>query len=133
MAYEISNYAVKVTLVAAADLSSNQYNFVKLDSSGNAAAVTATTDRPIGILQNAPTLGQEAEVLVVGGSKLVAGGAISEGSVIGTSAAGKGSALTIGGTSGTAFYILGTSLTEVSAANSLTTVVVNCASAARGF
>lgn len=133
MAYEISNYAVKVTLVAAADLSSNQYNFVKLDSSGNAAAVTATTDRPIGILQNAPTAGQEAEVLVVGGSKLVAGGAISEGSVIGTSAAGKGSALTIGGTSGTAFYILGTSLTEVSAANSLTTVVVNCASAARGF
>ena len=133
MAYEISNYAVKVTLVAAADLSSNQYNFVKLDSSGKAAAVTATTDRPIGILQNAPTSGQEAEVLVVGGSKLVAGGAISEGAVIGTSAAGKGSALTIGGSSGTAFYILGTSLTEVSAANELTTVVVNCASAARGF
>lgn len=133
MAYEISNYAVKVTLVAAADLSSNQYNFVKLDSSGKAAAVTATTDRPIGILQNAPTSGQEAEVLVVGGSKLVAGGAITEGAVVGTSAAGKGSALTIGGTSGTAFYILGTSLTEVSAANALTTVVVNCASAARGF
>ena len=133
MAYEISNYAVKITLVAAADLSSNQYNFVKLDSSGNAAAVTATTDRPIGILQNAPTSGQEAEVLVVGGSKLVAGGAITEGAVIGTSAAGKGSALTIGGNAGTAFYILGTSLQEVSAANSVTTVVVNCASAARGF
>lgn len=133
MAYEISNYAVKITLVAAADLSSNQYNFVKLDSTGKAAAVTATTDRPIGILQNAPTLGQEAEVLVVGGSKLVAGGAIGEGAVIGTSAAGKGSALTIGGTSGTAFYILGTSLDEVSAANSVSTVVVNCASAARGF
>ena len=133
MAYEISNYAVKITLVAAADLSSNQYNFVKLDSAGKAAAVTATTDRPIGILQNAPTLGQEAEVLVVGGSKLVAGGAIGEGAVIGTSAAGKGSALTIGGTSGTAFYILGTSLDEVSAANSVSTVVVNCASAARGF
>ena len=133
MAYEISNYAVKITLVAAADLSSNQYNFVKLDSTGKAAAVTATTDRPIGILQNAPTLGQEAEVLVVGGSKLVAGGAITEGAVIGTSASGKGSALTIGGSSGTAFYILGTSLEEVSAANSVTTVVVNCASAARGF
>jgi hypothetical protein len=133
MAYEISNYAVKITLVAAADLSSNQYNFVKLDSTGKAAAVTATTDRPIGILQNAPTLGQEAEVLVVGGSKLVAGGAITEGAVIGTSASGKGSALTIGGSSGTAFYILGTSLEEVSAANSVTTIVVNCASAARGF
>ena len=133
MAYEISNYAVKVTLVAAADLSSNQYTFVKLDSAGKAAAVTATTDRPIGILQNAPTSGQEAEVLVSGGSKLVAGGAITEGQVVGTSAAGKGSALTIGGTSGTAFYILGTSVTEVAAVNELTTVVVNCASAARGF
>lgn len=132
MAYEISNYSVKVTLVAAADLSALQYTFVKLDSSGNAAAVAATTDKPIGILQNDPTSGQEAEVLVLGGSKLVAGGAVSEGAAIGTSAAGKGSALTLAGT-GATHFMLGQALTEASAANELFTVVVNCIAPAKAI
>jgi hypothetical protein len=39
MAYEISNYSVKVTLVAGADLSALQYTFVKLNSSGEAVVV----------------------------------------------------------------------------------------------
>lgn len=134
MAYEISNYSVKVTLVAASDLSSNQYNFVKIDSDGKAAAISATTDRAIGILQNDPTAGQEAEVLVVGGSKLVAGGAITEGALVGTSAAGKGSALTASGTAAPvpALYFA-TSLTEVSSANELATVIVNCATPSRAI
>lgn len=128
MAYEISNYSVKVTLVAAADLSTNQYNFVKLDSDGNAAAVAATSDQAIGVLQNDPLLGQEAEVLVIGGSKLVAGGAIGEGALVGTSAAGKGSALTPSGTAGASVpRFFGVALTEASAANDLFTVLVNCA------
>jgi len=128
VAYEISNYSVKVTLVAAADLSSNQYNFVKLDSDGNAAAVAATSDQAIGVLQNDPLLGQEAEVLVIGGSKLVAGGAVTEGALVGTSAAGKGSALTPSGTAGASVpRFFGVALTEASAANDLFTVLVNCA------
>ena len=128
MAYEISNYSVKVTPVAAADLSTNQYNFVKLDSSGNAAAVSATSDQAIGVLQNDPLSGQEAEVLVIGGSKLVAGGAVTEGALVGTSAAGKGSALTPSGTAGASVpRFFGVALTEASAANDLFTVLVNCA------
>ena len=128
MAYEISNYSVKVTLVAAADLSTNQYNFVKLDSSGNAAAITGLTDTAIGVLQNDPTSGQEAEVLVIGGSKLVAGGAIGDGAFVGTSATGKGSALTPSGTAGASVpRFFGVALTEASAANDLFTVLVNCA------
>jgi hypothetical protein len=86
MAYEISNYSVKVSLVAGADLSTKQYTFVKLDSSGQAVAAAAATDIPIGVLQNAPTSGQEAEVLIVGGTKIVAGAAIGEGALVGTSA-----------------------------------------------
>jgi len=128
VAYEISNYSVKVTLVAAADLSTNQYNFVKLDSSGNAAAITALTDTAIGVLQNDPTSGQEAEVLVIGGSKLVAGGAIGEGALVGTSTSGRGSALTPSGTAGASVpRFFGVALTEASAANDLFTVLVNCA------
>ena len=129
MAYEIANYSVKITLVAGADLSAKQYTFVKLNSSGQAIAVAAATDRPIGVLQNAPTSGQEAEVLVVGGTKIVAGAAVTEGAVVGTDANGKGVPLTVG--TDTTKYILGTSLLEVAADGEVTTAVVNCASAAR--
>jgi hypothetical protein len=128
VAYEISNYAVKVSLVAAEDLSAKQYHFVVLDSDGKAAAATATTAKAIGILQNDPKEGQEAEVLVVGGSKLVAGGAVTENALVGTSADGKGSALTASGTAGASVpRFFGTSLTEASGANELFTVLVNCA------
>ena len=129
MAYEISNYSVKVTLEAAADLSAKQYMFVKLDSSGKAAAVTANTDRAIGVLQNAPTAGQEAEVLVVGGTKLVAGEAIAEGAVLSTTSAGKADSITVG--TATTQYILGTALTEVANDGEIFTAVVNCANPTR--
>lgn len=129
MAYEISNYSVKVTLVAGEDLSSKQYTFVKLNSSGQAIAVAAATDRPIGVLQNAPSSGQEAEVLVSGGTKLVASAAVTEGAVIGTTSAGKAVALTVG--TDTTKYILGTALIEVAADGQITTAVVNCAAAGR--
>ena len=129
MAYEISNYSVKVTLVAAADLSSKQYTFVKLDSSGQAAAASGATDIPIGVLQNAPTAGQEAEVLVVGGTKIVAGAAIGEGALVGTSSAGKAVALVAG--TDTTKYVVGTLLTESAADGNIVTAVINCANPGR--
>jgi len=129
MAYEISNYSVKVTLVAAADLSAKQYTFVKLDSSGTVVAAAAATDIPIGVLQNAPTSGQEAEVLVVGGTKLVAGAAIGEGALVGTSATGKAVALVAG--TDTTKYVVGTLLTESGADGNVVTAVINCANPGR--
>ena len=128
MAYEFSNYSVKVTLVAGADLSALQYDFVKLDSNGRAVAVAATTDRPIGVLQNAPRSGEEAEVLIVGGTKLVAGGSITEGAALGTTNAGAARALTVG--TDTTAYILGSAITEA-ASGEIFTAVINCASAGR--
>lgn len=129
MAYEISNYSVKVTLVAAADLSTKQYTFVKLNSDGNVAAASGATDIPIGVLQNAPTAGQEAEVLVVGGTKVVAGAAIGEGALVGTSAAGKAVALVAG--TDTTKYVVGTLLTESAADGNIVTAVINCANPGR--
>jgi hypothetical protein len=105
MAYEISNYSVKVTLVAGADLSALQYNFVKINSSGQAVACAAATDIPVGVLQNAPTSGQEAEVLIVGGTKIVAGAAIGEGALVGTGSTGKAVALVAG--TDTTKYVVG--------------------------
>ena len=129
MAYEISNYSVKVTLVAGADLSALQYRFVKLNSSGEAVTCAANTDRPIGVLQNAPTSGQEAEILVVGGTKLVAGEAIAEGAVLSTTSVGKADSITVG--TATTQFILGTALTEVAADAEILTAVINCASSGR--
>ncbi len=129
MAYEISNYSVKVTLVAAADLSSKQYTFVKLDSDGKVAAASGATDIPIGVLQNAPIAGQEAEVLVVGGTKIVAGAAIGEGALVGTSATGKAVALVAG--TDTTKYVVGTLLTESAADGNIVTAVINCANPGR--
>jgi len=125
MAYEFSNYSVKVTLVAGADLSALQYNFVKINSSGQAVACAAATDIPVGVLQNAPISGQEAEVLVVGGTKIKAGAAIGEGAQIGTGSTGKAVALVAG--TDTTKYVAGTLLTESAADGNIVTAVINCA------
>lgn len=128
MAYEISAYAVKVTLVAGADLSSSQYKFVKLNSSGEAVAIAAATDLPIGVLQNAPTSGQEAEVLVVGGSKLVLGGTVAAAGVVSPNATGAGVAI-VHGTDTTKFAV-GQAITG-GASGEIITAVITCGSAGR--
>lgn len=125
MAYEISNYSVKVTLVAGADLSAAQYKFVKLNSSGQAVVCSSATDIPIGVLQNDPASGAEAEVLVIGGTKIIAGAAIAEGAQVGTSTAGKAVALTAG--TDTTKYVAGALLTESGADGDIVTAVINCA------
>lgn len=128
MAYEISNYAVKVSLVAGGDLSSSQYKFVKLNSSGQVIAVAAATDRPIGVLQNNPASGGVAEVLITGGTKLVLGGTVTEGAIVSPSSTGAGVAIVAG--TDTTKYICGTALTE-GASGEIITAVVSCQSAGR--
>jgi hypothetical protein len=128
MAYEFSNYSVKATLVAGADLSAKQYNFVKLNSSGQVIAVAAATDLPIGILQNAPTSGQEAEVLISGGSKLVLGGTVAAAAIVSPSSAGAGVAIVHG--TDTTKYAMGQAITG-GASGEIVTVVVNCSNAGR--
>lgn len=128
MAYEISNYSVKVSLVAGGDLSSSQYKFVKLNSSGQVIAVAAATDRPIGVLQNNPASGGVAEVLVSGGTKLVLGGSVTEGAIVSPSSTGAGVAIVAG--TDTTKYICGTALTE-GASGEIITAVIACANASR--
>lgn len=132
MAYEFSNYAVKATLVAGADLSAAQYKFVKIDNAtGNAVLVNGATDRPVGVLQNNPLSGQEAEVLIVGGTKIECGGAASAGQPMFSSASANAVTLTFG-TTGSAAYVVGTFVTNA-AAGEVATAVIDCASAARGL
>lgn len=83
-------------LTAAADLSAKQFHFVKLASATTVNVCTGVTDVPIGILQNAPTSGQAAEVTIFGISKVVADGNLAAGNVIGTSADSQADAITRG-------------------------------------
>lgn len=120
MAYEVPGFRIG-TLKAGTDLSTKQFTFVKLDSSGNVVACAATTDVPLGILQNTPGSLHAADVMTQGVSKLVAGGSIAAGALIGTDGSGKGTAYTIG-SSGTAAIIMGQVLQGNTAANGIITV-----------
>ena len=126
MAYEISNNSLKITLPAGADLSTKQYYFVKVNSSGNAVLCAAATDAPIGVLQYNPISGGEASIVVVGGTKLVAGAAIAAGIKIGTDSAGKADAKVAG--TDTTEYTVGQVLLASAADADVLTAVINCAS-----
>lgn len=62
------------TFVADEDLTSAQYRFVTVASTPGyiKLATGASNPMPIGVLQNSPSLGQEASVMVIGFTKLVA-------------------------------------------------------------
>jgi len=73
MAYELGPQTI-VSLSAAEDLSGSQYMVVYCDTNGDAALNDdGGTEIPLGILQNAPTTGQTAEVVVAGVTKAMAG------------------------------------------------------------
>lgn len=125
MAYKGSQ-PFKITLEAGADLSSKQYYFVKIDSStGKAVVCAAATDKPVGVLQNNPTSGQAAEIVVMGLTKVSSDAGLTIGNLIGTSGDGQADAKTPG--TDTTEYVVGTVITATSNAAEIATVMVNCA------
>lgn len=58
---------------AAEDLSNDQYRIVVLDSGKVRRPDHATTDLPLGVLQNAPAAGEAASVMLMGISKIQLG------------------------------------------------------------
>ena len=159
MAVEQNPYVTKITLVADSSGASgtstkvnlqSQFTFVKLatasassiNASGSVAtAITATADRPIGILQNAPSVWfnaagiaegvSEAEVTIAGVTKVKAGGNIAVGNTIGVSSTGL--ALNLAPVSGSAYaqltkYIVGTALSAGSSGDVIT-VAIDCSNA----
>ena len=129
MAYKGSQ-PFKITLNAGADLSSSPYHFVKLDASGNAVECAAVTDKPVGVLQNDPTSGQAAEIVVVGLTKVSTNAALAIGDLIGTSSDSQAAAYVPG--TDTTKFIVGTVLVTSGAADEITSVLVNCANPHRG-
>jgi hypothetical protein len=62
---------------AGEDLSADQYRIVRL-SAGKVYRPDAATDHPLGVLQNAPAIGEAASVMLIGVSKIRFGEAVAE-------------------------------------------------------
>lgn len=124
MAYEGAQIKVP-GLKASADLSAKQYYFVKLSGAATVDVCAAATDKPIGVLQNAPASGEEAEVCCYGVTKVSADAALSAGALIGTSSDGQADAKTPG--TDTTEYVVGQVIEATGAAAGLATALVNCA------
>ena len=77
------------------------------------------------MLQNAPLSGQEAEIVVAGGTKIVASASLAVGTLIGTGSTGKADAKTPG--TDTTEYVVGTVILAAGADGEIATAVVNCA------
>ena len=80
MAYEKGGLILNFE--AAADLSAKQFRAVKMATGGKVDIFSGATDVPIGILQNKPTSGQTAEVMVFGVSKVDSDAALAVGDIV---------------------------------------------------
>ena len=135
MAFEQNPYAVKISLVAAADYSatSNAFKAVVLSAAvagtPGATLSAATTDRPIGILQNLPKSNFEAEVTVSGVCKVQAGASVAIGDPLTLNGSGQAIKALVG--TDTTKYIFGTALTAAGASGEIFTAAVSCANASR--
>lgn len=109
---------------AGADLSTKQFHFVKNDGSGNAVLCAAATDLPIGVLQNKPVSGAQAEITVLGPSPVSADAALSEGDLIGPSADSQADAK-VPGTDITE-YVCGSMRNAASGAGIIADAYINC-------
>ena len=133
MAYKLSAGSTIVSFEAAGDLSSSQYKLVKLDGDGKVVIVAATSDVPVGVLQNAPASGGTASVLVCGVSKVSADAAIDEGKLLKPSADGQVAAATpdlaiVENESDTltGVHTIGVAYTAAGGAGELITAGINC-------
>lgn len=124
MAYE--GPQVKIPgLTASANLASSQYLFVKMSGEKTVTVCSAATDKPIGVLQNAPASGAEAEVVGFGVTKIIGTADLNYGDQIGTSSGGHA----VAKSAGTVDYIVGEVILGNGGAGGYVTAFINCAGA----
>lgn len=113
----------------AVSLAAKQYYFVKLDADKRVVVCAAATDIPIGVLQNNPAVGEEAEVCIIGNTKISGDADLDAGMLIGTSGDGQADQKVAG--TDTTEYIVGQVTRGNTAAGGVISAFVNCASPSR--
>ena len=124
MAYEIGAFAF--TAKAGADLSDKQYHLVKFSADNTVVLCTALTDKPCGVLQDNPTLGQAAQILATGITKVKvdAATALVAGQAIGTTVLG--TAVSKVALTDIGCYVVG-QVVKGGAAGTVATAMISCA------
>lgn len=100
------------------------YTFVKLSAANTVIPCSGTTDKPIGVVQEAVASGGTGKVCIVGITKLEGDADLAYGDSIGTSVDAQAAAYTAADTTK---YIVGTVLIDNAAAGGLITAAINCA------
>lgn len=101
-----------------------QYTFVKLSAAMTVTACDGTTDKPIGVAQNAGGTGDAIEVCYAGVTKVQGDANLAYGDSVGTSADAQAAAYTA---SDTTKHICGQVLLDNAAAAGLASVLISCA------
>lgn len=120
MAYEFPVF-IPGNITASADLSGQQLRFAKVSGQNTVTVTAASTDAVVGVLQNKPTLGQEAAVMCLGISKVYAGAAVAAGAEVMSDATGR--AITASAAAG-ANRVIGVALEAAAAAGEVISVLL---------
>lgn len=100
------------------------FTFVKLSAANTVIACAGTTDKPVGVAQEAGVSGGIVKVCIIGITKIEGDADLAYGDNIGTSADAQAAAYTV---SDTTKHIVGIVLIDNAAAGGLITAAINCA------
>lgn len=89
-----------ITLEAGADLSSKQYTFVAVNSSGQVISPASQGNKCIGVVMNAPASGEQAVVQVSGVALVKCGATITTGAEVEALTSGQATTLASGKSAG---------------------------------
>jgi hypothetical protein len=112
---------VKWTFVAGGAIVA--FTFVKLSAANTVVACAGTTDKPIGVAQEAASSGQPVSVCMVGITKIEGDADLAFADSIGTAADAQAAAYTAADTTK---HIVGIVLIDNAAAGGLITAAINC-------
>lgn len=127
--------SLKISRVAKVDLRTKQFFFVKVAALAAAASdgledevdlLSGATDIPIGVLQNKPNIGEEAEICVIGVTKVSGSADLSSGFPA-TPQLIRGDANGQVAAAASSDYVVGQLLIAPTALAAIGTAIVNCA------
>ena len=111
----------QITLLAAADLSAQQFRFVRMTATGINITTSAVGQVAIGVLQDKPSaLNTPGSVMLDGGTKMVAGAAVAAGDNVTSDGTGRAIATTTVGN-----QVHGVCVEGAAAAGNIITVILH--------
>ena len=127
MAFEVPGN--QYSFVAGASLTAEQYHFVRLHTDGTVIPMTGETQKPSGILQNAPASGAMATVMGDGISKIKCNSALTCADLVASHTDGSAEPVILA--AGTR-YPVGQVIQATTMIGGVGVIVFNCKSPARG-